>query len=189
MSGRLEQDADGEENLEFPICCPHLVVSIRGPFWVPYCMIGKFNVDFTQGAEVNGPSVCRCRVGSQRRNREVDPPPSTVRRRTSCRLIKNGGSSHPLPLPILLKGLALSHAVARTASPGVGHPRSPHFPVRSPRALDEARHCPAPLPEDRSGVLGTWGRSPQGSSSCSYPRSPRHFPRRSCFKHGPAHRD
>lgn len=57
MSDRLEQDADGEENFEFPICCPHLVVSIRGPFWVPYCMIGKFNVDFTQGAEVNGTSV------------------------------------------------------------------------------------------------------------------------------------
>lgn len=93
--------------------------------------------------------------------------------------------AHPTPSPILLKRLALSHAVARTASPGVSwHPRSPHFPVRSPRALDEVQHCP---PSRRSGILGTWGRSSQGSS-CSYPRSPRHFPRRSCFKGGPAHR-
>lgn len=29
----------------------------RSPSWVPYCMIGQFNVDFTQGAEVNGTSV------------------------------------------------------------------------------------------------------------------------------------
>lgn len=105
-------------------------------------------------------------VGSQRRNREVDPPASNGPERRSCRLIKNGGSPGPGTLDPTLTPCPVPCSSAYR-SPGVGIlvPRtSPPCRLLGPLK----RPGTAPLPEDLRS-WATWGGIP-GIFLLFYPR-------------------